>query len=171
MGNFYLVCGISGGGKTTLSEKIIEKNPNIKFCDVDKYYELINGDERIRENKFEVWHKVWEDLHKSELAGEDILITTNALSESQRTQFVERLPLFTFHMIWVISPLEKCIEGNNLRPRHIPEDILLKHWNKMEFPNPSEEGWTTITHITNFWELNKYNIIKIKGNIEDYIEI
>ena len=34
MANFYLICGISGGGKTTLSKKIIKLNPNIKMYDV-----------------------------------------------------------------------------------------------------------------------------------------
>lgn len=59
MGNFYLVCGISCGGKSVLSEHIEKKNPNLKIYGVDKYYELVNGDERDRSNRFEVWMKLW----------------------------------------------------------------------------------------------------------------
>lgn len=47
MANFYLVCGISGGGKTVLTERIVKKNPQLVIYDVDKYYEMINGDEYI----------------------------------------------------------------------------------------------------------------------------
>ena len=63
MANFYLVCGISGGGKTTLSKRIKEFNPNVVMLDVDEYYAEINGDECIRENTFEVWHKLYQDIH------------------------------------------------------------------------------------------------------------
>ena len=38
MANFYLVCGISGGGKTTLSRRILKENKALKFFDVDDYY-------------------------------------------------------------------------------------------------------------------------------------
>ena len=51
MANFYLVCGISGGGKTVLTERIVSKNSKLKIFDVDKYYERVNGDECDRSNK------------------------------------------------------------------------------------------------------------------------
>ena len=35
MANFYLVCGIGGGGKTILSKQIVAKNPGIVFMDAD----------------------------------------------------------------------------------------------------------------------------------------
>ena len=67
MGHFYLVCGISGGGKTVLSQRIAQKNPNLIIMDTDKYYELINGDERIHENFFDVWIRIYQDLHQYEI--------------------------------------------------------------------------------------------------------
>lgn len=67
MANFYLVCGISGGGKTVLSKRIIGKNPNIVFYDVDDFYKLINGDERIHKNSFDVWHLLFKVLHEAAL--------------------------------------------------------------------------------------------------------
>lgn len=171
MPKFYLVSGISGGGKTVLSKRIMKKNPGLIFFDVDDYYRLINGDERIHTNSFEVWHKLFRDIHEREQKGEDVLLTTNALTVAQRRQLVEWFPIFEHHLIWVISPLEKCIEGNKNRFRNIPEELLIKHWHKMEFPNPNEDGWDSITHITNCWDEENYIIFNLKGDIESLIKI
>ena len=167
--NFYLVCGISGGGKTTLSKEILEKN-DIHFIDVDSYYAEINGDECIRDNTFEVWHKLFRDVHELEEKGIDILFTSNALTINQRNQLVEWFPKFRHHLIWVVSPWEQCVEGNEKRRRHVPIDQLENQWQRMEFPNANEKGWDTITHITNIWN-EDYIIFNLKGDIEKWIEI
>lgn len=170
MANFYLVCGISGGGKTTLSNRITKENPNLKIYDVDKYYELINGDECDRSNFFQVWIKLYEDLHESEVKAEDVLLTTNALTESQRQQFIEWFPSFKHHILWVTAPKERCFEGNAARRRQVPIDKLEAQWQRMEFPNAKEKGWDTITHITNCWDNENYIIFELKGKIKDYLK-
>lgn len=169
--NFYLVCGISGGGKTTLSNKIMKNNPELIMYDVDDYYKLINGDERIHTNAFDVWIKLFQDLHKSELNGYDVLLTTNALTVAQRRQFVEWFPTFKHHLLWVTAPKEKCLEGNKNRYRQMPEDKLLKDWERMEFPNANEAGWDTITQITNCWDNKNYIIFNLKGRVNELIDI
>ena len=171
MANFYLVCGISGGGKTVLTDRIVKKNPHLKVYDVDKYYEKINGDECDRSNWFDVWITLYQDLHKSELANEDIILTTNSLTESQRRQFIEWFPTFDHHILWVTAPKERCIEGNNSRRRHVPIDKLMAQWERMKFPNASEKGWDTITQITNMWDEENYIIFSLKGDITKLIKI
>jgi len=51
----------------------------------------------------------------------------------------------------------------------MPEDILIKDWHRMEFPNPGEAGWDTIVHITNCWDNENYILFDLKGNIKDLI--
>ena len=171
MSNFYLVCGISGGGKTVLSNRIINLNPHIKMYDVDEYYAKINGDECIHDNFFDVWMLLWRDLHNSEIANEDVLLTTNALSVAQRRQFIEWFPTFKHHMLWVTAPKEKCLEGNKNRRRQVPEEKLLIGWENMEFPNASERGWDTICQVTNCWDNENYIIFNLKGDIEREVKI
>ncbi len=171
MADFYLVCGISGGGKTVLSQRILKLNKNLTFFDVDKYYEKINGDECIRKNTFDVWSTLFKDMHDCEMRGENVLLTTNSLSASQRQQFIEWFPTFKHHMLWVTAPKERCIEGNRLRRRHVPENVLLKQWEEMEFPNANERGWDTISQITNCWDNENYIIFDLKGRIELLLRI
>lgn len=171
MANFYLVCGISGGGKTILSHRLKQDNPSIKvMLDVDEYYAKVNGDECIRGNTYQVWRMLYDDIHQYEVNGVDILLTTNSLTVCQRRQFIEWFPTYKHHMLWVIAPLDVCIEGNNKRHRHVPEDILRKQWQEMEFPNAKEDGWDTIVHITNWWEY-RYNIFDMKGDIRSFLNI
>ena len=171
MANFYLVCGISGGGKTILSQKILKLNKDITFFDVDKYYEKINGDECNRSNTFDVWITLFKDIHESEINNKDVLLTTNSLTVSQRRQFIEWFPTFKHHMLWVTSPKEKCILGNESRRRHVPKDVLLRQWEEMEFPNANENGWDTISQITNCWDNENYIIFDLKGDIQNLLTI
>lgn len=171
MANFYLVCGISGGGKTLLSRRIVQNNPSIEvMLDADEYYAKINGDERIRDHMYEVWRALYDDIHRYEENKTDILLTTNALTVDQRNQFVEWFPTYVKHMIWVIAPWEMCVEGNNKRRRHVPEDVLKRQWQRMEFPNAKEAGWETIAHVTNWWE-EEYSVFDLKGDIRSIISL
>ena len=171
MPNFFLICGISGGGKTTLTHRIAELNPQIDvILDVDEYYAKINGDERIRDNAFTVWHTLFQDIHDYEIDNKNVLLTANSLTVSQRRQFIEWFPTFQHHMLWVTAPWERCLEGNKARYRHVPEHILEQQWKEMEFPNSEESGWDTISQITNCWDNKNYIIFNLKGDIENLIK-
>lgn len=168
MANFYLVCGIGGGGKTILSKQIVAKNPGIVFMDADMYYERINGDECDRRNPFEVWHLIFREIHEFEVAGKDVLLTANSLTLCQRNQFIEWFPSFKHHMIWVTAPWKVCVKGNASRRRNIPVKVLKQQWKSMEPPYPFEKGWDTITQVSR--DDNEYIVFNLKGNIKNFIK-
>lgn len=172
MGNFFLVCGVSGGGKTILTKRILEKNSDLGLImlDVDEYYAKINGDERNRDNFFEVWIALWKDLHQYEIEGKNIILTTNSLTRSQRDQFIEWFPTYKHHCLWVMADKDKCFEGNKNRYRNVPEDKLEKMWQRMEFPSAKEDYWDSIAFITNWWT-DTYTVFDIVGNIRTLLNI
>jgi len=170
MANFYLVCGFYGSGKTTLAKELAKKN-DILLVDVDEFYEKINGSECIRKNSFDVWMMIYNELHKIELEAKDVIFTTSSLQERQRQEFVEWFSTFDFHLIWVMAPLNVCLENNNKRKRQVPMEKIERDWLVIETPNPNENAWKTITHIYNFENNGIYNILKLKGNIETFITL
>ena len=171
MADLYLVCGISGGGKSKLSHRILSRNPQIShFFDVDEYYAKYNGDECDRRNSYEVWRLMLDDIRECELKNETVLITVNALTVTDRYDIVSWYRSYNKHLLWVISPWERCVEGNLSRRRHVPLGALQTQWTKMEFPNAHEEGWDTITHVTNCWDNENYILFKLKGDISEKIK-
>ena len=122
--------------------------------DIDQYYKKINSDECDCSNWFEVWMSLQRDLYTSEFVNEDVLLTTNSLTFSQRQQFIEWFPTFTHHIIWVTSPKEKCIEGNNARRRHVPIDLAVIYKAKNQ-----NEAKNIFYELINFLNNVEYNIL------------
>lgn len=167
MADFFLVCGMSGGGKTTLGKQLVKWNPNLLYFDVDEYYAIINGDECDRSHFFEVWIALYQDLHKAEIENRDVLLTTNALTMSQRQQFIEWFPSFKHHMIWVKSPFPQCLEGNKNRRRQVPEHIMREQWETQETPTSHENAWVSIAEVIPNWKTGEYYIFNVLGHITD----
>lgn len=170
MANLYLVCGFYGSGKTTLAKELAAKN-GISLIDVDEYYRKINGDECDRQNPFDVWITVYKDIHDAELSNKDIVFTASYLQTTQRRELLTWFSSFNFHLIWVMAPLNVCLENNNKRTRKVPMDKFEKGWEMMEIPSPNEDTWQTITHIYNFNNDGTHNILKLKGDLGKFVEL
>lgn len=80
MAKMYLMCGLSGVGKTTFAKKFAEEN-NLVYLGIDEEYARINGDECIHENTFRVWISFYEKIHSLEVAGIDCIVDTNAITK------------------------------------------------------------------------------------------
>ena len=149
MANMYLVCGVSGSGKTTLS-KMLEEKTGIKRLGVDDFYAMVNGDECRHVNKFEVWIEYFKAIHEMEEINQDVIIDTNALTYSQRVQFVDWFPTFKHHMIFLCADHNLRKKNNKSRRRQIPDDILDNMALRVEMPTAkSDKEWDTITYIMN----------------------
>ncbi len=169
MANFYLICGMSGGGKTVLTDRIVRLNKGLVMLDVDEYYSRINGDDRDRSHMFEVWHTLFKDIHDLEMQNKDVVLTTNSLTRSQRDQFVEWFPSFDHHCIWVMAEKERCYEGNCGRHRVVPKDKFEAMWDRMEPPTSAEKLWVSIAYVTNWWT-GEYTTFDVKGNVRSLID-
>lgn len=158
MARMFLCCGMSGAGKTTFSKKFAEYN-NIEYLSPDDFYLQINGDEKIRKNKFLVWISLFNKIHQLEIEGKDCIIDTNALTYVDRTQFLNWFPSFEHHLIYIDAPLGLCFENNFNRDRVIPEEIMEELWEKLEPPDEYEdERWVTFSEIKNV-----NNVLELRG--------
>ena len=158
MARMFLCCGMSGAGKTTFSKKFAEYN-NIEYLSPDDFYLQINGDEKIRKNKFLVWISLFNKIHQLEIKGKDCIIDTNALTYVDRTQFLNWFPSFEHHLIYIDAPLGLCFENNFNRDRVIPEEIMEELWEKLEPPDEDEdERWVTL-----YEKKNVDNVLELHG--------
>ena len=149
MAKMYLMCGCSGAGKTTFSKAFAKKN-NVKYFGIDDYYALVNGDECIRDNSFEVWIEFYKAIHNAEVNNEDCIIDTNNLTVGHRTQFLEWFPTFEHHIIFIDADGDLRKKNNLSRKRHVPDDVMDRMAQQLEIPLPHRaEGFESVTFIKN----------------------
>lgn len=146
MAKMYLMCGCSGAGKTTFS-KAFAKEHNLKYLGIDDYYALVNGDECLHTNTFDVWIEFYKAIHEAEVNDIDVIIDTNAITKSHREQFIEWFPTFEHHLIY-IEASETLRKKNNIsRRRQVPDDVMDRMTALLE--KPINESFKTITYIFN----------------------
>ena len=160
MAKMYLMCGCSGAGKTTFA-KVFAEEHNLKYLGIDDFYALVNGDECIHTNSFEVWIEFYKAIHEVEVNNIDCIIDTNAITTTHRAQFVEWFPTFEHHLIYIDTPLELRKQNNKARRRQVPDDVMENMHYKMQEPTPYEP-FKTITVIRNL-NNNFMNQVTIKG--------
>lgn len=150
MAKMYLVMGASGAGKTTFAKKFAKDN-NLLYLAPDDFYAVINGDDRIRENKFEVWISLFQALHVAEINGINCVVDTNALTIIDRDQFLGWFPTFEHHLIYIEASPELRKKNNQQRLRQIPDSEMDKMTERLQVPcgETLDKRWATFTHMVN----------------------
>lgn len=151
MAKMYVMCGLSGSGKTTYARKFAKDN-NLFYLGIDEFYEWYNGNECIHENAFEVWIEFYQAIHRAEQNGVNILIDIDAPTFVDRTQILDWFPGFKqYHLICVTAPERLRRANNSGRTRRIPEDEMDRMLERWEYPNATFEDvrWNTIREVHN----------------------
>lgn len=137
MGKMYLMCGLSGVGKTTFAKKFAEEN-NLIYLGIDDFYKLYSDGVYDDETGFYVWIKFFEAIHIHEMLKHDILIDTNAPTFVKRQQFIDWFPTFDeYNLIYIDIKDEELRKKNNAsRGRIVPADEMERM--RKEFEEPVE---------------------------------
>lgn len=172
MGKMILMCGHIASGKSFFARRLATEN-SLRYLDIDECYKIYNGDERIRENKFEVWILFYQLIHNAALLGQDVVIDTNAPLISYRDEFLSWFPEFeTHHLIWVDASPQLAWQNNCGRSRRVGRESFNALVSMFQEPS-AEEGngvsrgiWDTICRIDNI-ENHFQPPVFIKGTPED----
>lgn len=153
---FTMLVGISGSGKSTWAKQYGNRCA-IHSSDVIRG-ELF-GDEghecTPKENE-----KVFKLLHsrvKADLSnGKDVIYDATNLNKKRRIHFLKELNNISClkQCILFATDFEKCLEQNNARERHVPEEVLWNMYVNYQPPHKSE-GWDNISIVYNV-DFNKY---------------
>ena len=145
----YVMCGISGCGKTTFAKRFAE-NRGLRYICSDDFYRAFNGDDRIHENKFQVWIAIYQAIRFAEENRLDCIIDSHNPTLCSRTQFLEWFPSFEPHLIYIIADSDLCITNNQARRRVIPKDDMDKIIEGFRPPLLDEDDrWASITFLHN----------------------
>lgn len=144
MSKMYLMCGMSGAGKTTFAKKFAEEN-NYKYLGIDDFYKEYkrifapNCQSLWSDPKasFEVWQEFFRVINACELDNDDVVIDTNAPTFVKRAQFIDWFPTFDEHNLIYISANRDLRRRNNAsRNRVVPDDEMDRMEKEFEAP-----GW------------------------------
>ena len=173
MGSMYLMCGHIASGKSWFAKRFAEKN-GVRYLDIDACYRIYNGDEKIHENKFEVWILFYQLIHQAALLGQSVVVDTNAPLVSYRDEFLNWFPEYdSHHLVWIDADPELAWENNCRRERQVPRetfDHLIALFQEPTFDEGtavSRAAWTSICRIVN--DGNSFRPpVYIKGGPQDY---
>ncbi len=149
----YLMCGLSGAGKTTFAEKFAEEN-NLIYLSIDDFYKEYGNGNYDEDTGFNVWIEFFKAIHIFEKYRANILIDTNAPTFVKRQQFIDWFPSFDeYNLIYIAIDDEELRKKNNAsRGRVVPIDEMKRM--KMEFEEPVKfyfDDSFTYTFTERYW--------------------
>ena len=149
MAKLYLVCGLSGCGKSTFARRLAEDEHLLRFTP-DDFYALVNGNECIRDNQFEAWNAMFLAIHAAERNRKDCVVDTNALTPGQREQFLDWFPGFEHHLIYIEASDELREKNNAMRRRVVPDEVMARMKRELKpVTHGEDERWMSVSYWIN----------------------
>ena len=163
--NLVLFMGPSGVGKTTLAKKFAKENDYV-YLAPDDFYKQINGDDKIRNNRFTVWVAFFSAINANMEVKKNVVLDSNALRLNDRDQFLDWFPDFNHYLCFVEASYEQRSANNQKRDRKVPEEAMRRMDDVLEPPRwfGLDRRWIGFVHIKN--ENNKFKIVEEKYSHE-----
>ncbi len=143
MAKFIAMVGIAGSGKSTIVAKLAKEYEAV-VCSSDAIRGELYGDESIQ-GDFQYVYKLMEERAKEALeAGRNVIYDATNVTAWRRRQILAWLPQgVEKECVWVNVPIEKALQNNLKRDRHVPEWVVRQHAKQLEPPTLTE-GWNHI---------------------------
>lgn len=142
----YIMCGISGSGKSTMTKQIAEKENCVIVSSDDIRAEICNGNVSDQSKNEEVF-KIFHDRIRKNLEDKKNVIAdaTNITIKSRKAILNKVNGLDVEKIVYIMAkPYEDCIKDNNNPDRvPVPEEVVKKQVMKFQIPF-EEEGLDNI---------------------------
>lgn len=149
--NFVQLVGISGSGKSTISEQYRNNGYNIYSSDENR--EELWGNAADQQNPQEVFQELHERVFDSLRRGESCVYDATNLSAKRRRDFINQLNkkgLFCRKTcVIVIAPYDVCVRRDHHRDRTVGKKVIQKQIHQFEVPY-FNEGWDDIKLVTTY---------------------
>lgn len=164
MARMVLVSGCSAVGKTTFAKQFAATR-NFRYLSADNFYAAVNGDERIHENKFEVWMTLYRAIHLAQEQGIDTIVDANTLTTVDRDQLLGWFPKFEHHLVYIHANPELRKMNNMMRSRQVPDSAMDAMTAMVQEPawETMDKRWLSYMRINNI--NNNFIIAEKEGEI------
>lgn len=144
---FFMMVGIPGSGKSTAARKIAKKCGAI-IVSSDAIRGELYGDEAIQGDHGYVFQLMEERALAALKAGRSVIYDATNVIAWRRREFLTKLPQEVEKAcIWVDVPLERALQNNQGRERHVPEWVIRNQADQLE-PPTAAEGWDCVRAVT-----------------------
>ncbi len=152
----FMMIGCPGSGKSYEAERIARLEDAV-IVSSDAIRGELYGDESCQNNPKRVFELVDKRVREALESGKNVIMDATNITGRHRARWVTKMKTDGIKMIAVVmeTPLDLCLERQNLRDRKVPEDVICRmHWN-LQGPT-KEEGWDEIRlvypdgHVTSF---------------------
>lgn len=151
MGNFILLVGISGSGKSTYAD------PETTILDSDAAREELFGDVTYQGNNALVFETMRKRAICALKEGRDVTYCATNLSMKRRKELLAQLPPCRKICVVMATPFETCLARNAGRERRVPEYVLRRQLAQFQVP-VFNEGWDEIVvqRVSNYKDELEY---------------
>lgn len=164
----WVMCGLSGSGKSTVATQIAKNNENTVIVSSDAIREELTGNYENLEHNEEVF-KIFHDRIRKNLENKNNVVAdaTNLTMKSRRAILMKVNGLDINKTCLIIpKPFEQCKEDNLHRKHPVPDDVLDKQIRRFQIPF-YEEGFNEIS-ILSCDEWNKFKLSNLEFLIATY---
>lgn len=142
MANLYLMCGVSGAGKSTFLKKYVKNENSIIISRDEIRFSLLKEGEEYFSHENEVVKIFWEKINKELAANKNVFIDQTSLTPKSRKWLLEHVEGYKYaNVIWIDSDIETCIKNNEKRKgtkEYVPIKVIYNMFERFKKPSLNE---------------------------------
>ena len=161
MANLYLMCGVSGCGKSTFLKNKIKNNNSVIISRDAIRFSIVKPEEDYFSHEDEVLEIFWNQINEALAANKTVYVDQTSLTPRARIWLLQHITGYEHaNLIWIDEDLETCLERNEMRRgtrAYVPRGVIRRMFS--QFIEPSlEEGFYRIFRYN-----SKENKLTYKG--------
>lgn len=144
--SLYVMCGLSGSGKSTITKEYHEKIPGSVIISSDEIREELCDGNRADQSKNDEVFRVFHDrIRKNLEKHKSVIVDATNITMKSRRAILGKVNGLNINKICLIvpKPYEQCLVDNKQREWPVPDDVIEHQRSRFQIPF-KEEGWTEI---------------------------
>ena len=150
----YVMVGIPGSGKSTISRELLKDLTDGKIFSSDEYRLKLLGDEQDQSRNEVVFSTLYRELVEHLKNGKDAILDATNICIKDRRRIFEQIKSVRKDVVvlayLVNTPISICIERDSKRSRVVGEDVIMRMVNRFQCPQKFE-GFDEI--LFNFFDV------------------